>query len=110
MKLPNANEAIVDLHKLTEYCLNPDHPRGKHKARVFRNALGIGRADASELRSRVLQAVLEERCDQGESDIYGTRYIVDFTWHLHDKEGTVRTTWIVKRSETRPRLTSCYVL
>ena len=63
MKLPNVSEAIVDLRKLEEYCLNPDHPRGKHKARVFQSALGIGRGDASELHNRVLEAVLEETCE-----------------------------------------------
>ncbi|WP_200235400.1 DUF6883 domain-containing protein [Thiohalocapsa halophila] len=41
MKLPNANQAVVDLEKLRGYCLNPAHPRGRHKARVFAAALGI---------------------------------------------------------------------
>jgi hypothetical protein len=35
MKMPGGHAAIVDRQKLTEYCLNPEHPRGKHKARVF---------------------------------------------------------------------------
>ena len=35
MKMPGSEAAIVDLAKLTGYCLNPEHPRGKHKARVF---------------------------------------------------------------------------
>ena len=35
MKMPGGEAAIVDLAKLTGYCLNPEHPRGKHKARVF---------------------------------------------------------------------------
>jgi hypothetical protein len=110
MKLPNANEAVVDLRKLEEYCLNPDHPRGKHKARVFESALGIGRPDAFELRERILKAVLEERCEPGESDAYGDRYIVDFMWRRNDREARVRTTWVVKIGETAPRLTTCYVL
>jgi hypothetical protein len=38
MKLPGADVAIVDVEKLTGYCLNPEHPRGKHKARVFADA------------------------------------------------------------------------
>lgn len=29
MKLPNADDAIVEEQKLTGYLLNPDHPRGK---------------------------------------------------------------------------------
>ena len=35
MKMPDGDVAIVDRQKLTGYCLNPEHPRGKHKARVF---------------------------------------------------------------------------
>ena len=35
MKLPHGEAAIVDPQKLTGYCLNLEHPRGKHKARVF---------------------------------------------------------------------------
>ena len=110
MKLPNAREAIVDLRKLDQYCLNPDHPRGKHKARVFQSLLGVRRADAPELRERILEAVLLETCERGESDAYGVRYIVDFTWRRHDREAGVRTTWIVKTGKSAPGLTSCYVL
>jgi hypothetical protein len=29
MKLPNGDAAIVDIAKLRDYCLSPDHPRGK---------------------------------------------------------------------------------
>ncbi|WP_367268233.1 DUF6883 domain-containing protein [uncultured Thiohalocapsa sp.] len=39
-RLPNADQAAVDLDKLRGYCLNPAHPRGRHKARVFAAALG----------------------------------------------------------------------
>ena len=46
MKLPNAKNAFVDMRKLTDYCLNPHHPRGRHKAYVFQNALGLTAADA----------------------------------------------------------------
>jgi hypothetical protein len=35
MKMPGGDAAIVDRQKLTGYCLNPEHQRGKHKARVF---------------------------------------------------------------------------
>ena len=35
MKMPDGDAAIVDRQKLIGYCLNPEHARGKHKARVF---------------------------------------------------------------------------
>ena len=40
MTLPHAEAAVVEVvdpRKLRDYCLNPNHPRGKHKARVFRS-------------------------------------------------------------------------
>jgi hypothetical protein len=39
MRLPNAERAVVDVRKLREYCLNAEHPRGQHKARVFKSAV-----------------------------------------------------------------------
>ena len=36
MKLPNAEQAFVDVRKLRDYCFSTEHPRGQHKARVFR--------------------------------------------------------------------------
>lgn len=38
MKLPNADRAVVDLRKLRDYCLSQEHPRGQHKARLFKSA------------------------------------------------------------------------
>jgi hypothetical protein len=40
MKLPNGEASIVEIEKLWDYCLNLDHPRGRHKARVFLSVLG----------------------------------------------------------------------
>ena len=51
MRLPGGDAAIVDLDKLTGYCLNPDHPRGKHKARVFAATLGLTSEHAVILRT-----------------------------------------------------------
>jgi len=110
MKLPYADEAIVDLRKLREYCLNPEHPRGKHKARVFQDALGLGREDAAELGERILKAILVEEAERGTTDAYGTRFTADFTCERHGKSALIRSCWIVKKGEHAPRLTSCYVI
>lgn len=56
-----------DTRKLKEYCLNPQHPRGRHKARVF-VSVRIRRADAEELRSALLAAARSGgQDDRGES-------------------------------------------
>ncbi len=78
MKLPNAERAIVDIVKLRDYCLNPLHPEGRHKARVFQAALGISRNDAEALRLILLAAAREEDAFPAEKDEYGQRYVVDF--------------------------------
>ncbi len=49
--MPGGDAAIVDREKLTGYCLNPEHPRGKHKARVFATALGFTVENADDLRA-----------------------------------------------------------
>ncbi|GAA6620779.1 hypothetical protein NUACC26_065970 [Scytonema sp. NUACC26] len=38
--IPNAENAVVDIRKLREYCLNSEHDEGKH-TRLFAAALGM---------------------------------------------------------------------
>jgi len=78
MKLPNAEAANVEIEKLRDYCLSPDHPRGRNKARVFHSLLGMTAARAEELRAALIDAALKEDATLGASDLYGTRYIIDF--------------------------------
>ncbi|MHB1537120.1 MAG: DUF6883 domain-containing protein [Solirubrobacteraceae bacterium] len=39
--LPRAGEAIISVRKLRDYALNPDHPQGGPKARVFAAVLHL---------------------------------------------------------------------
>ena len=110
MRLPNGTNAFVDDVKITDYCLSDIHPRGKHKARVFRNCLGLTHAHASQLREALLIAAAMGETLEGETDEYGARYVVDFTMSGPMGTGTVRSTWIILKAEDFPRLTSCYVL
>jgi hypothetical protein len=110
MKLPGGADAIVEISKLRDYCLDPHHPRGRHKARVFLSALGMGQSDAELLGAALLQAAREEDAVPGEADHYGARYTVDFLIASGDREARVRSAWIILRGESAPRLTSCFVL
>jgi len=110
MKLPNPDLAVVDIVKLRAYCLSPTHPRGRHKARMFSEVLGMSAADAEELRAFLLSAAgMREAVAAGE-DRYGVRYLVDFPVMRAGRRAMVRSAWIVRAGETFPRLTSCYVL
>jgi len=110
MKLPNANRAVIEIEKLRDYCLSINHPRGRHKARVFATALGITSDDAEELRRAILSAVVNKEAAPTEYDEYGQRYVVDFTMIRQGRRADIRTSWIVRSGEDNPRLTSCYVL
>jgi hypothetical protein len=110
MKLPGGGRAIVDFTKLRDYCLNPLHSRGRHKARVFASALGLTRADVEFLGEQLLHAAREGSAVRGEADEYGDRYVIDFELIRGSRRAIVRSAWIVRRSEQIPRLTSCFVL
>ena len=114
MKLPNAEHAVVEIEKLRDYCLSPDHPKGKHKARVFLAALGISQNDADELRRVILNLVSTAEAIEEESIEYGRRFVVDFqiSWGKESAARTalVRSCWIIRTEEDFPRLTSCYIL
>lgn len=110
VKLPNAERAVVDVAKLRDYCLNPNHPRGRHKARVFLSALGLTAAHAQQLRDALLAAARTGEAVEGEHDAYGRRYVLDFLMKGPTGQAQVRGAWIVRTGEDFPRLASCYVL
>lgn len=47
--MPSASDATVEATKLAGYALNPEHPKGQHKARLFRDVLAITAEDAEYL-------------------------------------------------------------
>ena len=110
MPVRNAERAVVDIRKLRDYCLDPTHDEGKHKARLFAAALGMTKDDAGNLRDALLQAVKTDAAKVGRRDGYGQRYTVDFTLEWHDKRAIVRSGWIIEHGSETPRLTSCYPL
>jgi len=109
MLLPNGKQAIVDVRKLRDYCLNPDNPRGCNKARVFASALGIKAADSERLRAKLLEIARSGEVRIGELDMYGQRYTIDFEMTTDAGKARIRSSWIILRNESAPRLTTCYV-
>lgn len=110
MKLPNGDAAIIDIVKLRDYCLSPDHPRGRHKARVFKAVLDISTQDAELVRDALIIAAREQDTLQGSSDEFGTRYRLDFDFAHGDRSAVIRSSWIVRSGETIPRFVTCFVL
>ena len=110
MRLPNSDQLIFELRKLQDYCLSPTHPRGRHKARVFREALGVGHDDAEWLRERLLDAAKHVDAEELGADTMGRRWRVDVAMSRQNRRAVVRTLRIVRPNENVPRFVTCWVL
>ncbi len=110
MLVPNAQNAVVDIRKLRDYCLNPDHDDGKHKARLFLSSLRMTADHAEELRQILLEVVKTHEVRLGRQDQFGQRYTLDFTLEWQNRNATLRSGWIVEHGSEIPKLTTCYPL
>jgi hypothetical protein len=108
MKLPHPDRAVVEIDKLRDYCLNPEHEEGKHKARVFAAALDLTQADAAWLHEQMLAAAFGDATLSGRSR-FGAIYMVDSGLEHRGRTATIRNGWIVRHDEDFPRLTTCFV-
>ena len=102
-RLPHGDEAILDIRKIADYCMSPSHPRGRHKARVFREALDLERSDAAWLRDVLLDAARSGEAFQVAADAWGSHWRLDATIRRQRKRAVVRTLWIVRTGESVPR-------
>ena len=89
MRIPNSHKAIVEIEKLRDYSLNPRHPVGRHKSRVFRAALGIGIQDAEWLRARAFEIALADDASH-ELSVFGDKYVIDSHLERGDRSAVVR--------------------
>ena len=79
MLIPNAENAVIDIRKLRDYCLNFEHNDGKHKARLFSAILGLTADNAEELRQILFEVVKTYKAQLGRQAEFGQRYTLDFT-------------------------------
>jgi len=110
VKLPNADRAIVDMVKLSEYALNQNRSARPAQSRVFMAVLGLTARDVAERRNALLESARSDNAVRGTSDEFGTRYSIDFEMMRGPKQACVRGCWIIRIADGLPRLTSCYVL
>ena len=108
--IPNAQNAVVDIRKLRDYCLNLKHDEGKHKTRLFSSILGITSADAENLRKILLEKVKSQEVQPGRRDEFGQRYTIDFKLKWKGRSANIRSGWIIEHNSNIPKLTTCYPL
>jgi hypothetical protein len=108
MKLPNGDQAIIPIGKLLGYCLNPNHTKGKHKARVFKSALGITVDNVERLVELIQLATVEGEVVQSRTTDFGQEFKLD--WMVPDYDGLqLRTIWIIPYDSTAPQLVSAFI-
>ncbi len=107
MNLPNGNLARLG-SKLERYCLNIFHHKGKEKAALFRNRLGIILENKEVLESAILTAATSEKATLRQSDQHGNHYNVRFFMTTDIGESWVLSCWIIRTGEDFPRLTNAY--
>lgn len=110
MKLADiAERVIIDPRKLIYYALNPDSPKGKHKATLFNKVLGFNKDNYIDLIRQLETKALQADITFHSADTFGKRYTADIIIEgMKNRQAIVRTGWLV--AETRQaHLVTLYV-
>ena len=110
MKLPNADQAIVQEPKITRYLLDLTSPKGKSKA-VFFRAFGFTIEQWQVMADALKQHATAHEVTSTEADEHGTRYVIEGVLHTPDgRNPQVRAVWISREDEPNPSFVSAYPL
>jgi Domain of unknown function (DUF6883) len=108
--LENAPIAIIEPAKFVDYCLDPDHDDGRHKARVFKAFLGFEQTNYADLIAAIRRGILTREAQYVGETAHGFLWRVDLPITGPRGSATVRTGWIYEKDKDVPRLTTAYVL
>jgi filamentous hemagglutinin len=108
--LQNAALAVIDARKFTSYCLDPRGRQGRHKARVFKTALGYDLGNYGDLIASLRRGILNQEAEYQGETAHGERWRVDLTITGRSGRATVRTSWLYEKGNDVPRLTTAYVV
>jgi len=109
--LPNLERASIAIEKLRDYVLNPDHPLGRNKARVFKSMLGIEGKHAVALAEIIRETLVRAAATPSDESPYGTR------WETHHeiyapngRSAIVSVAWLFRIEQPEiPVLITCYI-
>ena len=109
--LPNYKRAEIPRSKLEGYALNPANDEGKHKARVFKSALGFDQSNWELLKQNILDELPYHEAKLTQTSQYGDSYVVDL--RIEGPNGNtseVHTVWLFRQGADFPSLITAYVL
>src|SRR3989442_818414 len=104
MKLPNADNAVVEREKILDYLLNPEHRYGASKARFFAQ-FGFRREAWEILAARLREHGQVHEVSRQKQTGFGPRYEVEGDLIAPDgRRPRVRTVWQLDEGQVAPRL------
>jgi uncharacterized protein DUF6883 len=110
MKLPSAEQLVVEREKIVGYLLNATHRYGASKARFF-GELGFRLENWELLALALRKHGAGHEVAKTKQTQFGQRYEVDGPVSTPDgKSAQVRTVWQLDRGELAPRLITAYPL
>jgi hemerythrin-like domain-containing protein len=107
--LPNYENAFISIDKFTQYCLNTEHPEGKHKAYLFEKVLGITADDAEWLRTEIIENLSQYEAVEKEETAFGRKFLVEIKIRKSEKQANILTAWQIDKNSDIPRLITCYL-
>ena len=95
--LPDDEQLEIPAKKLLEYALNPEHVVGRHKARLFRDLLGIDRSSWRYLAYQLVDGLTNAQLEHPRVTEHGVQYsaLVQVIG-LNQQTYTVETAWIIR--------------
>jgi hypothetical protein len=108
MKLPNADNTVVECDKIVTYLLNAGHPDNGGKAQFF-GGLGFQRDRWETLAAALRKLARETTVTQSLESPHGQKYVI--VGEIESPSGRVamvQTIWIVERGADMPRLVTAY--
>jgi hypothetical protein len=106
VKIPNAEEAVVDPEKLYGYLLSASHPIGRFKAKFFAR-LGFEASNWQRFEG-ALREHLGHEAKLAHVDKHGQRYEICAILKGPAGESLVISAWIIRIGETAPRFVTAY--
>jgi len=108
MKLPNADKAVVERKKITDYLLNPAHPDNGGKAAFF-EGLGFRRREWKTLAKALQALAMRTEVTTSTESPHGRKYvIIGRVASPSGNAAVVQTIWIVDKGQDVARLVTAY--
>lgn len=107
MKIPGAENAIVDVAKVRDYLLSSEHRVGSAKARFFAQ-LGFEQANWDVLRTELGRFAAQD-AQIGAATSFGQKYVVAGTiTGPSGRSAQIFVVWIVLKGEDSPRFVTAF--